>query len=741
MEDMHTELILRRMTLVCIAITACISGAAIIGWVLNWLLLARISPAYIPMTPSTALSFVILSFALFVYARKPEHSQAMTFAKVGAFLVLLVCFIILIDFFTGAGLNIEKLLYLQPEKFDAVPIGRMSPITAANFLLSACALLLLLASPPGRHRAKSISACLAAFVVLVGLVVVLGYLYGAPSLYGGTIIPVALTTAVAFVFMGVGITAAAGQDYWPTSLLAGSSVRARLLRAFLPVTIALILIQGWLDIIIFPLVRIHVLTSLLMAILSVILFSIIISKIAQVIGGDIDRANAERKRAEAALHEAETKYRSIIENAVEGIFQTGLDGHFISANPAVARILGYASPQELMMEVSNIQKNYVDPGRREEFVRLIRAHGAVKDFEVNLRCKDDREIWCSLSARALLNSDGELVGFEGLLIDITDRKRAEEEIRETKTRLQLQFDRMPVGCIVWDTDFKVVSWNPAAENIFGFTLNEALGKHPYDIIVPKEAQPQVNIIWQRLLEGDETAHSINENNTKDGRTILCEWHNTPLRDVENRIIGALSMVQDITERKRAEKAVEALKRRIELIMNSAGEGIYGLNTQGIATFVNPAAAKMLGYEVDELIDKPLHRLIHHSKPNGTTYLVEECPICSVMRTGVPKFMADEVFWRKDGTSFPVEYISAPIREGDEIAGAALVFKDITERKRAEDEIRKLNAELEQRVRERTAELETKNVELERMNRLFVGRELKMIELKKKIAELEKEIEE
>jgi PAS domain S-box-containing protein len=90
-------------------------------------------------------------------------------------------------------------------------------------------------------------------------------------------------------------------------------------------------------------------------------------------------------------------------------------------------------------------------------------------------------------------------------------------------------------------------------NIFGFTLNEALGKHPYDIIVPKEAQPQVNIIWQRLLEGDETAHSINENNTKDGRTILCEWHNTPLRDVENRIIGALAMVQDITERKRTEE--------------------------------------------------------------------------------------------------------------------------------------------------------------------------------------------
>ncbi|MCZ7383071.1 MAG: PAS domain S-box protein [Candidatus Methanoperedens sp.] len=609
MEDMHTELILRRMTLVCIAITAGISGAAIIGWVLNWLFLARISPAYIPMAPGSALSFVILSFALFVYARKPEHPQAMIFAKAGAFLVLLVCFIILIDFFTGAGLNIEKLLYFQPEKFDAVSIGRMSPITAANFLLSACALLLMLASPPGRHRAKNIAACLAAFVVSVGLVVVLGYLYGAPSLYGGTIIPVALTTAVSFVFMGVGITAAAGQDYWPTSLLAGSSVRARLLRAFLPVTITLILIQGCLDIIIFPLVRIHVLTSLLMAILSVILFGIIISKIAQVIGGDIDRANAERKRAE-------------------------------------------------------------------------------------------------------------------------------EEIRETKARLQLQFDRMPIGCIVWDTDFKVVSWNPAAENIFGFTLNEALGKHPYDIIVPKEVQPQVNIIWQRLLEGDETAHSINENNTKDGRTILCEWHNTPLRDVENRIIGALSMVQDITERKQAE---EALKKSETSLKKAQAQGKIGnwefdLKTQKInwsdEVYVLYERDKKLGppsveeeaqYYPPEVAEK-LHELARLATETGKEYRYD---LTARLPSGRITLFTTSINPVKD-------------EKGNVIQLWGTV-QDITERKRAEDEIRKLNAELEQRVRDRTAELEKKNAELERMNRLFVGRELRMMELKKKIAELEKEI--
>lgn len=131
----------------------------------------------------------------------------------------------------------------------------------------------------------------------------------------------------------------------------------------------------------------------------------------------------------------------------------------------------------------------------------------------------------------------------------TGRRRAEEQIEQLQEYLQLQIDRMPLGLIVWDTGFRVKFWNPAAEKIFGFTAEEALGKHPYDIIVPKEAQPHVDDIWRRLLEGDITAHSINDNTTKDGRTIICDWINTPLKKADGTVVGVMSMVQDITERK------------------------------------------------------------------------------------------------------------------------------------------------------------------------------------------------
>lgn len=141
-------------------------------------------------------------------------------------------------------------------------------------------------------------------------------------------------------------------------------------------------------------------------------------------------------------------------------------------------------------------------------------------------------------------------------LDVTRRKLAEEELRRTTTRLQLQFDRMPVGCVLWDSGFRVTSWNPAAERIFGYSQREALGRHPYEFIVPRESQPLTETIMDLIQQGDESAHSVYENLTKDGRTILCQWTNTPLTEPDGRLIGTLSMVEDITDRRRAEAALQ-----------------------------------------------------------------------------------------------------------------------------------------------------------------------------------------
>src|SRR5918912_1054356 len=129
--------------------------------------------------------------------------------------------------------------------------------------------------------------------------------------------------------------------------------------------------------------------------------------------------------------QAEEKYRSIFENAVEGIFQTTVDGRFLTANPAMARMFGYESPEELLGAISNIRDQlYVEPGRREEFYRLAQRGGFVSGFEGQMYRKKRELLWVSANARAIYDNDGAISGYEGTVEDITERKRAEEALPE-----------------------------------------------------------------------------------------------------------------------------------------------------------------------------------------------------------------------------------------------------------------------------------------------------------------------
>src|SRR5918999_2582039 len=141
----------------------------------------------------------------------------------------------------------------------------------------------------------------------------------------------------------------------------------------------------------------------------------------------------ERMEAEEERRRAEEKYRGIFENAVEGIFQTTVEGRFVTANPALARMLGYDSPEELLENVSNIAEQlYTDPERRAEFDRLVRRDGFVRGFEVKAYRRDGSVMWASLSARAIHDAEGELAGYEGTVEDITERKQAERALREIR---------------------------------------------------------------------------------------------------------------------------------------------------------------------------------------------------------------------------------------------------------------------------------------------------------------------
>lgn len=163
-------------------------------------------------------------------------------------------------------------------------------------------------------------------------------------------------------------------------------------------------------------------------------------------------------------------------------------------------------------------------------------------------------------------------------------------------------------------------------------------------------------------------------------------------------LNSLGMVADrITtaiERQFATNAQQKLAGLNERILASAGEGIYGLDLEGKATFVNPAGAQILGYAVEELIGVSMHATMHHTRPDGSSYPRKACPMYAAFGDGIVHHVDDEVFWRKDGTSFPVEYTCTPIWEDGRLVGAVVTFQDITERKLAQEAHQKVCEQME-----------------------------------------------
>ena len=144
--------------------------------------------------------------------------------------------------------------------------------------------------------------------------------------------------------------------------------------------------------------------------------------------------------------------------------------------------------------------------------------------------------------------------------------------------------------------------------------------------------------------------------------------------------------------------------RLNLLLESTGEGIFGIDMDGLCTFVNRAAAVALGWRTEMVLGCNMHELIHHSHADGRHYPECDCPIFNAFRRGLPCRIDDEVLWRADGSSFPAEYSSYPVIQDGAVQGAVVTFVDITERKRAEELLKRTNDELEQRVAERTREL-------------------------------------
>lgn len=244
----------------------------------------------------------------------------------------------------------------------------------------------------------------------------------------------------------------------------------------------------------------------------------------------------------------------------------------------------------------------------------------------------------------------------------------------------------------------IQTWNRGAEHLYGYMAGDVIGRH-ISLLIPPDRQAEEADIVARTLRGERIPPLETVRVTKDGSPVQISLTVSPILDESGHVIGSSKIARDITERKRVEQTLHELRRHNELILESAGDGIYGIDRQGRSTFVNPAAARLLGWTVEELRGAPMHEMLHHSHPDGAPYPAHDCPIYAALRDGRVHAVDSEIFWTKDGTKIPVDYVSTPIWDEGQIQGAVVVFKDIAERKRTDEHIRTLLSEAEARERQ------------------------------------------
>jgi len=246
-------------------------------------------------------------------------------------------------------------------------------------------------------------------------------------------------------------------------------------------------------------------------------------------------------------------------------------------------------------------------------------------------------------------------------------------------RLRAAFEGMAVGMILKGAEGETLESNPALRRMLGYGEEELRGMTRSDYTHPADAGRDAEL-YRQLLAGARDSFRMEKRYVrKDGSVMWGRLSVSRIEGTEGEPAFAVGVVEDITESREAAQEIERLNRQNRLILDSAGEGIYGLDREGKITFVNPAAATLVGYDPEDLIGKSQHEVVHHSRPDGTPYPREECPIYAALTDGGGQHVGGEVFWRKDGTSFPVEYTSTPIMEGSENAGAVVTFTDVTER--------------------------------------------------------------
>ena len=399
----------------------------------------------------------------------------------------------------------------------------------------------------------------------------------------------------------------------------------------------------------------------------------------------------EQKRAEEELRRANDRLALAVRGSRVSVWENDMpEGDYWAGRVHCTNVLeqlGYPAPESALdYQTVAAPIHPDDRGPVEEALSAYLA-GATAEYSAEFRARhrDGSYRWMLSRGVAVRDDAARPVRFVGTRIDITERKQAEEALRESEARFHAFIDHATDSFFLntWRPEARFVDVNCQACESLGYTRDELIGMGPLDIS-PDVTPAMLDGLRARLDAGETVTFDV-RHRRKDGSLFPVEVRLRAIT-VEGRPYG-LALTRDITERKRAEDALRQSEQRTRLLLESSGDGIYGIDVLGRCTFINRAGADLLGWPPEALLDRDMHDLTHHSRADGAPYAVADCPIVQAFRAGTPCRVSDEVFWRRDGRPFPVEYSSHPLVEGGEVRGAVVTFTDITARKAAEEELR------------------------------------------------------
>lgn len=548
--------------------------------------------------------------------------------------------------------------------------ARLDPALALLAILA-----LALALP---EAARFVAALLALFDLFSGFVTVTRTLTGGTWTPLGSHTSVLGTTAGACLCLLSVAWLAADPHLRPISYWHEATSSGWLMRHVLPLVLVFPLLLTWLQS-----YAAHPLEAKIIALLlvagSFVFFLTLLWKASSLLDA------SDRNRLERQAYASEIS--DLYDHAPCGYYSLDPGGRIVKINETALRWLGYQQ-RDIVGRV--LFADLLTPASRVAFLRhfpMVQQSNAVQTLELELRREDGSLLPVAISDAGVFGAEGEFLHTRSTLFDVTQRRQTESALRMSEARNRAILASAADAIVTLEESGAIADFNPAAELMFGMRRSEAVQRRGVDLLVrdsPLRMRPLATLAVE--LEISPTRHLEFTARCSDGTLFPAELTLTRVAGQSPGLFTAF--IRDLTEQKRAELELRDSEERLRLLLDSTGEGIFALDLSGNCILCNRAALRLLGYDhADELLGRPIHNLIHHTRPDGRLYPGFECRCSMAARQGKGVEVDDELFFRKDGSSFPVEYRSAPVERNGQPVGAVVTFTDITTRRNLEGQIR------------------------------------------------------